>query len=228
MGRVLFLTSNFPRWPNDSTTPFVLRLAHDLQQIGWDVLVLAPHAVGAQAHERLDEVEVRRFRYLWPESAQTVCYEGGALINLRRNRGNYAKLPALVASEFAHVVTVLARREIDIVHSHWILPQGLVAGVAASVARVPHVATVHGGDVFALRGRLMRLLKQAAVGLADVVTVNSYATMNAVARTHTARAEVDQGSHRRDRATKSSIDRGRHIVPATGSVQGRCWYSPAD
>jgi phosphatidylinositol alpha-1,6-mannosyltransferase len=179
-GRVLFLTSNFPRWPDDSTTPFVLHLAEDLAQLGWNVRVLAPHAPGARTHEWLHGIEVRRFRYLWPATAQTVCYDGGALINLRRNRWNYTKLPALVASEFGHVLTTLVRREVDILHSHWLLPQGFVGSIAASFARVPHITTVHGGDAFALRGRFMGKLKAAAIGLADAVTVNSSATMEVV------------------------------------------------
>ena len=33
-GRILCVTSNFPRWPGDSTTPFVLHLAQDLRALG--------------------------------------------------------------------------------------------------------------------------------------------------------------------------------------------------
>jgi len=46
-GHILCVTSNFPRWAGDSTTPFVLHLAEDLQALGWQVDVLAPHAPGA-------------------------------------------------------------------------------------------------------------------------------------------------------------------------------------
>ena len=179
-GRVLFVTSNFPRWSGDSTTPFVLDLAQDLQGLGWDVDVLAPHADGASTEEKLSGVEVRRFRYFWPASAQTVCYGGGALINLRRNRWNYAKLPALVGSEFVAVVRRLTGRRYDLVHSHWILPQGFVAGVACRLLGVPHVATVHGGDVFALGSGALTAFKRWALNLSQAVTVNSSATMEAV------------------------------------------------
>lgn len=46
-GHILRVTSNFPRWAGDSTTPFVLHLAEDLQALGWQVNVLAPQALGA-------------------------------------------------------------------------------------------------------------------------------------------------------------------------------------
>ena len=73
LGRVLFVTSNFPRWNGDTTTPFVLHLAQDLQAVGWAVEVLAPHAPGAARQEVLDGITVHRFRYFWPEAWQSVC-----------------------------------------------------------------------------------------------------------------------------------------------------------
>ena len=59
LGKVLIVTSNFPRWAGDSTTPFVLHLAQDLQAAGWEVDVLAPHAPGAQKSESIEGVNVR-------------------------------------------------------------------------------------------------------------------------------------------------------------------------
>ncbi len=43
-GRICLLTSSFPCWKGDSTAPFVLHFARDLE-------VLAPHAVEAPAVE---------------------------------------------------------------------------------------------------------------------------------------------------------------------------------
>lgn len=76
--RILCVTSNFPRWAGDSTTPFVLHLAQDLQEYGWTVDVLAPHAPGAAKKEELGGVSVKRFRYFWPEASENICYQGGA------------------------------------------------------------------------------------------------------------------------------------------------------
>lgn len=176
------MTSNFPRWEGDSTTPFVLHLAQDLQSLGWKVDVLAPHAPAAAVAETLGGVQVERFRYLWPESQQTVCYQGGALINLRKNPRNKRKLPALVGAELTAVAWRLLTRNYDALHSHWILPQGFTGMVARMLHRLPHVITVHGGDVFGLQGRILALTKRAALRSADAVTVNSSATEQAVLR----------------------------------------------
>ena len=189
-GRILCVTSNFPRWEGDSTTPFVLNLAQDLQKLGWSVDVLAPHAPGAAKKERIGEVTVERFQYLWPEGAETVCYQGGALINLRRNKMNAIKLPALVLAEWWAVFRRLVTRRYDAIHTHWILPQGFVGAVSAGLLGVPHVLTVHGGDVFALQGRFLRYLKRQALGSADRVTVNSSVTESAVHDIHSSMSSL--------------------------------------
>jgi phosphatidylinositol alpha-1,6-mannosyltransferase len=151
-GRILCVTSNFPRWTGDSTTPFVLHLAQDLQQLGWHIDILAPHAEGTALRETLGGVQVERFRYLWPSSLETVCYQGGALINLRKNRTNYLKLPALISSECLNLFLRLKGGKYDLLHSHWILPQGFTGILTAGLLRIPHVTTVHGGDVLVCKG----------------------------------------------------------------------------
>ena len=178
--RILLLTSSFPRWEGDSATPFVLHLAQDLQALGIQVDVLAPHAPGAARRERLGGLNVERFRYLWPASQETVCYGGGALINLRDRRSNFAKVPFLVGAELATTFGRLRGRRYDLLNAHWALPQGFVGAVARHVLNVPHVLTVHGGDVFALQGRLMSRFKRLAFEGADAVTVNSSVTKQAV------------------------------------------------
>jgi len=186
MPRVLFVTSSFPRWRGDSATPFILHLAEDLISLGWHVTVLAPHAEGARRREQFGAIEVHRFRYFWPVGAQSICYGGGALANLRRSPLDAVKLPALVAAEWWSTMRLL--RSVDLVHSHWILPQG--AAVAMTPAR-RHVATVHGSDVFGLQARPFRLIKGWALRRASVVTANSSATQARVRVLTQARVEAE-------------------------------------
>lgn len=174
--RILLVTSNFPRWEGDSTTPFVQHLAKDLIDLGWRIDVLAPHAPGAAEAEVLDGVPVERFRYLVPESAQTVCYQGGALANLDKRPADKLKLPALVAAEWVAVQKRAMSGDYDLIHSHWVLPQGFVGMLVAGSCHLPHVITVHGSDIFMLDSPLLERMKRMALTRARVVTVNSSVT----------------------------------------------------
>lgn len=174
--RICLLTSNLPRWVGDSTTPFILHFAKDLRSLGVDVEIIAPHAPGIEQSEILDGVPVTRFRYFWPEKGETLCYQGGALLNLRRSWSNWLKLPLFVACELGALMRLHHRRPFDVIHAHWILPQGFVAVLAGYLTRVPVVVTVHGGDIFGLRGAVLRWFKRFTLRHASVATANSSAT----------------------------------------------------
>ncbi|MEP1446561.1 MAG: glycosyltransferase [Paraglaciecola sp.] len=174
--KLLIVTSNYPRWERDTTTPFVHNFARELVQQGIQVRVIAPHFVGAKTKEVVDGVEIRRFRYWLPLSGQTVCYQGGALGNLSKNPINKLKLPILVLSELVITLKEIIFWKPDVVNSHWLLPQGFVAALACKLTRSKHVATVHGGDVFALNSPLFRKLKKFAINNSTLVTVNSSVT----------------------------------------------------
>ena len=126
------------------------------------------------------DTAVHRFRYLWPESAQTVCYGSGALVNLRERPLELAKVPMLVAAEQAATIRAVRRSRPDVIHAHWLIPQGLVAGLVPGAHAPPAVITVHGGDVFALDQPGIRSAKRSALRRAAAVTVNSSATEQAV------------------------------------------------
>ncbi|MFO1394860.1 MAG: glycosyltransferase [Steroidobacteraceae bacterium] len=179
---IVFVTSTFPRWSGDGSAPFMLDLARELRLLDWDVEVLAPHAPGAAVDEVMDGVRVHRFRYAWPANAQTLCYEGGVLPNLRKNRANAAQIPLLVAAELSATLRHLVRRRPAIVHSHWLLPQGFVAALAAQMTGTVHVATAHGSDLTALRGGIARAFKRLAITWSDAVTANSSLTEAELAR----------------------------------------------
>lgn len=179
-GHVLFVTSSYPRWAGDATAPFLHNLARDIKALGWDVEVLAPHAPGASRNELLDGIPVRRFRYAWPERLESLFYEGGALPKLREKPVRGLLVPFLAVAQFVAVLAILVRRRRALVHSHWLIPQGLTAGIAATLLGRPHVATAHGSDVFALRGAVLRFAKRLTLRLADAVTANSEATRRAI------------------------------------------------
>ncbi|MDP2105175.1 MAG: glycosyltransferase family 4 protein, partial [Desulfobulbaceae bacterium] len=170
---ILCVASNFPRWKGDSTTPFVLHLAQDLQKLGWEITVLAPHAPGTQSNETLDGVRIKRFRYLWPERLETVCYHGGMLVNLRNNPFDYIKIFPFLLLETFNIIRELLTQQYSLLHTHCLLPQGFTGVIANLICKIPHITTIHGSDIFALRNPLFLLCKRFTLKHVDATTVNS-------------------------------------------------------
>jgi phosphatidylinositol alpha-1,6-mannosyltransferase len=176
--RILCVTSTFPRWPGDDTTTFILHFAQELMAQGAQVDVLAPHAPDAKRKEEIDGVPVERFRYMRPDSAENICYQGGALFNIKGSPLTAAKLPALIGSQWAAIRSRARSGKYDVISAHWLLPQGFTSVRAAS--GVPVVSTVHGSDVFGLSHPVLAKFKRAALAGSAAVTVNSTATKEAV------------------------------------------------
>jgi phosphatidylinositol alpha-1,6-mannosyltransferase len=177
--RLLVVTSTWPLHAGDHRTPFVRNLALDMAARGWEVEAIAPHAPGAATTETDGPIRVRRFRYMWPERLELLAYGGGGLINLRAPGRKLLAFP-FVAAEILAVRRAIRRFQPDVVHAHWLLPQGFAAGLAARSAGVPMVVTVHGGDVFGLRSPLFRPFKRMAIAAAAAITCNGPATQREV------------------------------------------------
>jgi glycosyltransferase involved in cell wall biosynthesis len=141
------------------------------------VLVVAPHCRGAATEERLGEnLAVRRFRYA-PEFLESLAYEGGILEKLRRGRWRYLLVPLFLLAELAAALRAVRRERPDVIHAHWIVPQGIVGLIAAACGRkrLALVCTSHGADLFALRGWLARQIKGCVARRAAALTVVSAA-----------------------------------------------------
>jgi glycosyltransferase involved in cell wall biosynthesis len=179
--RILMTTSVFPLSDSDATPAFVRTLAVGMVADGWDVRVLAPHAPGAARREITEGVKVYRYQYAFREGRQLLCYNGGMLINLRQRPWTRRLLPGFMISQLAALLWHTLRWRPDVIHSHSLLPQGLVAAVVAALSGTAHVSTSHGNDVFGLRpDGAAGILKRFVLAAAQAITVNSSATRKAV------------------------------------------------
>ena len=170
---ILVLTSTFPRWKDDTDPRFVEHLCQNLAG-DHSVHVVAPHARGALCEEAIGEVTVFRYRYFF-EAGESLAYEGGILPNLKKNPLLFLLIPFFLLGQGLMVLQLLRKNHYDIVHAHWIIPQGLIALLARELSgsRARIVVTSHGGDLFALRGRLMTGLKKWIARRVDALTVVS-------------------------------------------------------
>ncbi len=170
---ILVITSTFPRWKNDNEPLFVYELSRRLAMKN-TVHVLAPHAKGAALTEVIDNLQITRFRYFF-EKYQTLTYKSGILANLKQNRWRYLLLPFFMTAEFWVLLKLLRREKFDIIHAHWLMPQGLIAVLACWFVKHPPVilCTSHGGDLFALQGVLFKKIKKFVLSNSIATTVVS-------------------------------------------------------
>ncbi|OIH96981.1 glycosyltransferase [Curtobacterium sp. MCBA15_001] len=166
--RLLVLASTFPAHADDGVPAFVLDLARQ-EALDFETVVLTPRVPDARQTEVVDGIRVVRFPY-FPRAFEDLAH-GAILDNLRERRTRFLQVPALLVAQYLAVRRAVRTFRPDVVHAHWLVPQGLVAALAAR--RVPLVVTTHGGDVYALRAAPLVRLKRWVLGrAAHVTTVN--------------------------------------------------------
>lgn len=171
--KILVVTSVFPRFKGDSTPPFILNLCKDLADSGCEITILAPHSPGCAKSEEWDGIRIVRFTYMWPESLQSLFYDGGMLVRLRKNPLRGLLVPFLVISQCL-AVRRFSKDGYDIIHAHSLLPQGMTVAIAKRKS-IPLITSSHGADVFLLKSKWASLLKWA-VEKSDALVANSSAT----------------------------------------------------
>lgn len=179
--RLLVLASTYPRWAGDPEPGFVHHLARRLLD-RFEVTVLCPHAPGALPREVLDGVRVVRYRYA-PARLERLVNDGGIVTNLRRHPWMLLLVPGFVLAQAAWLWRLGHRSRCDVIHAHWLLPQGLLAAGLQALGRrlAPFLVTSHGADLFALRGRVFAALKRFVLRRAGGATVVSAAMRDAIA-----------------------------------------------
>ena len=164
--KLLVTASTFPRWENDTEPRFVLDLSKALTEY-FDVTCLVPACPGAKDSEVLEGVKVLRYHYFPIHKFETLCYPGAIVPRIKQKKVRVLLVPFL----FIGLWNALRKnvRNYDVVHAHWLIPQGIVQ----SFFYKPYIVTGHGGDVCSLNKGIVIRLKIRCIRRAKKVTVVS-------------------------------------------------------
>src|SRR5262245_49788530 len=178
--KVLFLSSSYPRNKSDTASVFLRYLAEALATRGNEIHVLAP-AAGKSETKVECRVIVHRFQYFLARW-QKLAYGSGIMPNLKRAPWLWLQVPFFLMAMTWSVLRLLREERFDLLHAHWIVPQGLIGALAKKLNHVPLISTAHGADAFDLRGGFNGFLKRLAVSASDAWTTNTPATSKAIER----------------------------------------------
>ena len=170
--KILSLTSTFPRSKNDSTNPCILELNKHLSD-DFDVFVVAPHAQNTRKTEKIDGVKISRFQYFWPACFERLALGSGIINNLKSNPLLYLQIPSFFLCEYFTARKIIRKEKIDIIHTHWLLPSGIVGVYLKKFYKIPLLATAHGSDVNDITSFLGKKLLKIVVKNSDFLTATN-------------------------------------------------------
>jgi glycosyltransferase involved in cell wall biosynthesis len=200
---LLFLTQTYPRFPGDGAGPFIRELALALVRGGDRVAVLVPHAADLSLPP--EPAETIPFRYA-PARLEVLGYGRSLAADERPRAGAALAAPLYLLGARRALARELRRRPYDLVHAHWIVPNGLVL---PTPRRARLAIGLHGSDVFLAEKPLVRPFVRRALARADLLTGCSPELVARIAalgfpadRAHTIPYGVDTASFSPDPAAR--------------------------
>lgn len=171
--KVLVTTTTFPSFlENDSTPPFVYELSKRLaKKNDLEIIVSTPYLKNSKKYEERDDLKIYRYKYGF-----TALRDGAILPNIKKNKSLIFQVPFFLLFSFLNIIKLVKKEKIDVIHAHWIIPQGFLAVLYKKIFRkkdLKIICTIHGGDIFSLKGWLMTRIKKWTLNNADEITVVS-------------------------------------------------------
>jgi len=156
--KVTILTSSYPRFDGDFKGSFIQDQMRSLVSHGIKVKVIAPSSRQTKITPNSAYEEIR-YRYL-PKGIQ--------LLPDLSLEAAFKISPEFVFYLLGAMKKIFTE-DIDILHTHWAIPLGVIASRMSSVKGVPFIVTCHGNDVNIpwrkpkYRGLLKTTLKRGGV-----------------------------------------------------------------
>lgn len=141
--RVAMLSHTYPTFAGGFAAAFVHHLAVALIRRGHEVYAVVPWHPSMRSHETMDGVHLVTFRpnrlisYGDPDTYSDDSY-------IRRPRLSIA---LSMLDSVLRLYRAIREFKIDIVHAHWTVPMGFVAGFVKILTGIPVFVTMHGRDI---------------------------------------------------------------------------------
>jgi glycosyltransferase involved in cell wall biosynthesis len=127
-------------------------------------------------------IDLRLYRYIWPERLHQLGYMRSMQADLALRREGYLLGPTMVAAGLVKLLREVRTLRPDLLHAHWLLPNGFIGAVVSKLTGIPLVISVPGSDAqIANANPLFRLCARFAMRQAGLMTANSADLREAVA-----------------------------------------------
>lgn len=174
------LTHNYPRFAGDFSGTFVEALCEELARQQQRVTVWAPYDP-AYRRPLNGAVRLQLYRYIWPDKLHRLGYMRTMQSDLALRLEAYVLSPALFARGIQTVMTDVRRDRPDVLHAHWLLPNGFIGAVVSRQSGIPLTISIPGSDAQVARSNpLFRGMARFALRQATLLTANSADLRDAV------------------------------------------------
>jgi glycosyltransferase involved in cell wall biosynthesis/ubiquinone/menaquinone biosynthesis C-methylase UbiE len=147
--KIAMIASTYPRYEGDGAARFNHSIAEALAGLGHEVHVVLPYTPAMRPFAT--PVHIHVFRYIWPNSLSMMGYAQAMESDRRMKKLAYVLAPPFFAGGGLKLWRVVRRHHVDLIHAHWVIPNGFIAAIVAKLTGRPLFISLHGSDIFFAR-----------------------------------------------------------------------------
>jgi glycosyltransferase involved in cell wall biosynthesis len=162
------LASSYPKYEGEVTAPFIEEIAAGIAARGHEVHVVLPKHRDMRRALVERKVHLHPYAYAPIEQLNVWGYAEALAADVQVRSLVYLAAPLALTASTLVTMRVAKRIQADIVHAHWVIPNGPPAALAAARLKRPLVISLHGSDIYLperhrwLRGSCAWALRRAA------------------------------------------------------------------
>jgi glycosyltransferase involved in cell wall biosynthesis len=146
--KICMVTSSYPKYEGDVTAPFIESIAASVAAQGNEVHMLAPYHPEVRREPVEKGVHLHFFKYSPFKNLNIWGYAESLEADVRVKGAIYPLTPVVFISSLWALLKLTREVKFDIMHAHWVIPNGPVVALVARLRRLPLVISMHGSDVF--------------------------------------------------------------------------------
>jgi glycosyltransferase involved in cell wall biosynthesis len=145
--RILTLTSSYPKFPGDTTAPFIESITRALAERGHEIAIVLPARADLEPSP-VRGVTFHPYTYAPKDNLAVFGYAEALRADVAVRRSTYLVAPLAITSGAAKMLKLARQGGFDLIHAHWVVPNGAMALPACWWTGLPLVVSLHGSDVF--------------------------------------------------------------------------------
>jgi glycosyltransferase involved in cell wall biosynthesis len=147
---ILMITTSYPRTPSDGSAPFIAAIAEGVAKLGHNVDLILPHHPLLKESER-NGVSLHTYRVPGDEKNPAWGYAQSLEADVHLKKRVYPLALLAMHRAYQLALKVAKKNRPDLIHAHWVLPNGFIAARLSQKLGVPLVVSLHGSDMYLAR-----------------------------------------------------------------------------
>ncbi|WP_181391675.1 glycosyltransferase family 4 protein [Methanospirillum lacunae] len=142
------ITSAYPSNITQSHGIIIASLANALSQKGIEICILAPKTTSKTPDTLNENVKVFRFNYFFRRKMQILSEGPGLYFQFQSYLLAKIQIPFFLFFELIFLILIIKKENPDLIHTHWIIPHGIIGAIVHKFLGIPHLISIHGTDAY--------------------------------------------------------------------------------